>query len=69
MAVHILFKGTERSETNNHELELFENGEGEIFISVYIPDIMQESYICLDKQSAIRLSKHLKNQISQITNS
>jgi hypothetical protein len=60
--VKILFQGTERSQTDETELEVFANVQNEIFIS-----IQDESYpgnfICLDKATAVRLVRELKKQI------
>ena len=64
MGVHLVFKGTEKSETEKHELEMFCNDKGELFINISMAPEFMDGFICLDKQSAIRLSKHLKSQIA-----
>jgi len=66
----ILFGGTERSETFECALQLFTNSYDEIYISIkdYEDDDLRtnERHICISKQTAIRLSKELKKQISLI---
>lgn len=61
--IKITFYGTEKSETNETELEVFKNASDEIFIS--ISDNYEQS-ICLDKQTAVRLVRELKKQIGFI---
>lgn len=63
--VSLLFYGTERSETDHHELEVILNTHNEIFISIESEGAPGE-HICLDKLTAIRLHKELKKQISYI---
>jgi hypothetical protein len=61
--VHIIFKGTVKSDTQEHELELFCNNSNEIFIQIenegYPP-----SFICLNEETAVKLSKELKKEIA-----
>ena len=58
--VRLVFNGTERSETQDSELEIFANNKNEIFISI---EDNYPQHICLDRDTAIRLVKELKRQI------
>jgi hypothetical protein len=52
------------------EMECFANHRNEIYISIYNPDDQQEfAFVCLDKLTAIKLSKHLRSEISILINS
>ena len=55
--------GTERSKTDQHEIEVFSTIDNEIFISL-IGDTHE--IICLDKSTAIKLSKILRTEINKI---
>lgn len=66
--VKILFYGTERSETELTELEVFANVHNEIFISIENHDY-PGSFICLDKLTAVRLVRELKKQIGLLLES
>ncbi len=57
----ILFFGSERSKTNNHELEAYANDKNNIYLRLKMPNFY-ESFICLDKQSAIKLVKVFKKR-------
>jgi len=61
--VKLVFYGTERSETNEAELECFINAYNEIFICVQ--DNYQQN-ICLDKSTAIKLAKTLRTEINKM---
>jgi hypothetical protein len=69
--VKLIFQGTERSNTNETELEVFVNIDNEIVL-----DIRRENEypfcMCLDKSTAVRLVRELKKQIgyieSEVTN-
>jgi hypothetical protein len=66
--VKLLFQGTERSKTDENQLEVFANVHNEIFIS--IEDFSQPAtFICLDKQTAVRLVRELKKQIGFVMES
>ena len=65
MAVHLIFYGSENSQTQDHELKLYANHENEIYIDIDIPEI-NSSFIALDKETAIKLSKELRKQIAII---
>ena len=64
--VKLIFQGTERSKTDQNELEVFINNYNEIVID------MQENLICFDKSTSVRLVRELKKQIgyleSEVTN-
>jgi hypothetical protein len=60
--VKILFQGTERSQTDETELEVFANVQNEIFISIQ-DQSYPGNFICLDKATAVRLVRELKKQI------
>jgi len=62
MGKSIIFTGTERSETNNNKLEVFALLENEIFINLEIDG--HNSYVTLDKETAIKFHRELKKQIS-----
>ena len=55
-----VFLGTERSGTSETELEVFGNTENELFICI------DSEFICLDRQTAIKLVKVMKSEISKI---
>ena len=55
--VKLIFQGTERSGTNENELEVFVNIHNEIVLD------MKENLIALDKSTAVRLVRELKKQI------
>jgi hypothetical protein len=61
----LVFGGTEKSSTQNHELVCYLNSSNEIFISIDSKD-GYSSYVCLDKYTAIKLHRELKKQISFI---
>jgi len=65
MAVNIIFRGTERSQTETSDLRVFKTHNNEIFIEVH-EDERSPSWICLDKETAIRFHKELKKQISYL---
>lgn len=63
--VKLVFTGTENSETDSTELEVFANRNNELFIGItehYAPCI----HICLNRETAIKLSKVLKSEISKL---
>jgi hypothetical protein len=55
--VKLIFQGTERSKTDENELEVFVNIHNEIVLD------MKECLIALDKSTAVRLVRELKKQI------
>lgn len=60
----IIFLGSEISE--NHELECYHNDNKEIFISIDMGYNQCPDWITLDKNTAIKLSRVLKAEISKI---
>jgi len=58
-----VFLGTERSETNQHELVCYPNTSSEIFIEIQ-GDVTE--FICLDVSTAIKLAKTLRTHINVI---
>lgn len=66
MAVELKFTSTERSEIET-ELILHFNDYNEIYIEIKDPECAHDwdsQYIFLDKQTAIKLAKELRRQIS-----
>lgn len=61
MAVELTFTGTEKSKTNQEELKLFASVNNELFIQIEGNGL---AFICLDKSTAIKLSKELRKQIA-----
>jgi len=61
--VKLLFSGTGESETSGHTLQSYCNHRGELFISIDT-ECFPESFICLDKSTAIKLSKEIRKQIA-----
>lgn len=61
--VKLVFSGTERSQTEETTLEVYHTVYDEILIEID-DDVHHSKIICLDKQTAIRLHKELKKQIS-----
>ena len=61
----LLFKGTEKSKTEEHELVAYANTNREIYLCIEM-DNNYPSFICLDKPTAVKLVKELKLQISYL---
>lgn len=59
----LIFQGTSKSKTEEHELQIFYNTNNEIYISIELKN-EYPSFICLDKPTAIKLHRELKKQIS-----
>lgn len=66
----LVFLGTDRSETEMTELEVFANQHNEITIFIQEPQSDEPMYtaqsICLDKATAIKLVKVLKHNIAML---
>jgi len=60
--VRLKFYGTEKSETEDHSLVAYTNLNKEMYLCLEMPNF-EESFICLDKSTAIRLVRELKKQI------
>jgi len=61
--VKLIFQGTERSETNETDLECYINTHNEI--TIHLEDNYPQ-YICLDKSTAIRFAKTLRTEINKM---
>ena len=61
--VTLIFYGTERSKTDDTELKAFSNRANEMYISIEDDDY-PPNHICLDKKTAIKLSRELRKQIA-----
>ena len=61
--VKLIFAGTEISNTEDHSLQVYANYRNELFVSIEMQDF-PEAFICLDKLTAIKLSKELRKQIA-----
>ena len=66
--VKLLFQGTERSQTQQSELEVIANVHNEICIIIEDKNY-SGNIICLDKLTAVRLVRELKKQIGFIMES
>ena len=64
--IKINFYGTKKSETLEHSLVAYSNTNNEIFICIDMPEF-EQSYICLDKLTAVRLVRELKKEIGNLT--
>jgi hypothetical protein len=63
--VQLVFYGSEKSETTEHELRCFCNTHNEMFIGIREKD-SPEIWISLEKKTAIKFSKELRKQIALI---
>lgn len=63
--IKLVFKGSEKSETQDHELVAYSNTNNEIYICIEMEN-NYPSFICLDKSTAVKLVKELKLQISYL---
>ena len=61
----VIYYGTEKSCTNENSLEVIANLRNEICIVVKVPEIV-EAVICLDKSTAIKLSRDIRRKIALI---
>lgn len=60
--IKLVFSGTEKSGTDEHTLVSFANTNNEIYVCIEM-DNNYPSFVCLDKQTAVRLVRELKKQI------
>ena len=68
MAVELKFTSTERS-TQQSELKIHCNPYNEVYIHIKEIECSHDycfQHICLDKQTAIKLAKELRRQISML---
>lgn len=63
--VKLLYCGTEKSGTETYTLTMYANANNEIFIGID-SEGQQSSFICLDRSTAIKLSKELRKEISNL---
>jgi len=63
--VRIKFYGTKDSKS--HNLEVYCNNRNDIFLNISMPEF-QDSWIALNKATAVQLVKKLKLEISKIDN-
>lgn len=63
--VKLIFSGSENSSTENHEIVCFHNTLNEIYINLSM-DGFEDSFICLDKSTAIKFAKTLRTEINKI---
>jgi len=66
--VKLIFNGTEKSETEEHSLICYSTANNEIYLNISIPHF-EDSFVCLDKSTAIKLHRELKKQISFLDDS
>lgn len=64
--VKLIFCGNEEAEQSEKQLQLYVNISGMLFIEIedIDSDIFASQYTVLDKETAIKLSRELKKQIS-----
>jgi hypothetical protein len=62
----IVFYGSEKSETEQFTLNLFANIHNNIYICINSGINEEPDFICLDKNTAIKLSRVLKCEISKL---
>ena len=63
----LIFYGTEKSETNEHEVICYLNDKNEIYFELSIPYFEPlKAFICFDKSTAIKLAKTLRTEINKI---
>lgn len=58
------FHSSEKSKVNS-KLRVYCNSENELFIEIELDDCIS-SYVCLDKETSIKLAKEIRKQISFI---
>jgi hypothetical protein len=65
--VKLLFYGSDKSETSEHSITCYCNIHHEIYIEISMGHNDFTRYcVCLDKETAIKLSKELRKQIAYI---
>lgn len=63
--IKLLFYGTESSQSEDHKLQCYANDQGEIYIDIDDGNSYPQ-WLCLDKSTAIKLSKTLRTEINKI---
>jgi len=64
--VKLIFNGATDHDTEDHTLECYINHEGLIYMQIDTHSGFHESWICLDKSTAIRLAKTLRTEINKM---
>ena len=64
MAYSLIFNGTEKSNTENTVLQIYQNVQNEITLSIKEEDVEHITFIAFDRETAIKLVKELKKQIA-----
>lgn len=59
----LIFFGSKKSETDQHELKCYASKNNEIYLNISAPNY-PDMFICLDRSTAIKLHRELKKQIS-----
>ena len=62
----LTFLGNEENGLQEHTLVCFSNTRNEIFLQIEMPN-WEASFICLDRETAIKLHRELKKQISHLS--
>ena len=62
--IKLLFFGSEESQTQEHQLECYQNQNNNIYLNIDMDNGWDSSFICLNKSTAIKLHRELKKQIS-----
>ena len=61
----LIFCGTDESQSETFELQAYCNLRKELFIQIdHRDDVYPASFICLDRETAIKLSKEIRRQIA-----
>lgn len=64
--IKLVFLSSDKSGIKT-EMQCFYNTQNEIYISISNGEsIMDQQFICLDKETAVKFVKHLKKEISYI---
>lgn len=61
----LVYYGTDESKTEDYNLVMYANSNNEIFISIDSEE-KSPSFICLDRSTAIKLSKELRKEIATL---
>lgn len=62
----LTFLGNPESELQEHTLQCFSNTRNEIYIKIEMP-FFEKTFICLDRETAIKFHRELKKQISYLS--
>jgi hypothetical protein len=69
MSIKLKFYGTQNSKTETQSLEAYCNENNEIYLNIKDENSnhgFDSQHICLDKETAIRLSREIRKQIALI---